>query len=99
MKTKDGIRKWMWWALAALAAVQLYAVRELLAALALFSVAFAAIAFMIFSVYMIQKGWELAVSRAVASGHPIVSMARNGVSAVEDMARRPLRRPRSEPAR
>ena len=99
MKIKDGIRKWMWWALAALAALQLYVVRELLAAFALFAVAFAAIASVIFALYLVQKGWELAVSRVAASGHPIVNMARNSVSAVEDMARRPLRRPGSEPAR
>ena len=42
MKNKDKGRKWMWWFLGVLAALQLYFVRELLAAFALFAVGFAA---------------------------------------------------------
>jgi predicted membrane protein len=98
MKTKDNSRKWMWWFLAVIAALQLYFVRELLAAFALFAMGFAAIAFVIASVYMLQKGWEFAAARVAASGSPVVSMARRSVSAVEDLARRPIRRPGSEPA-
>ena len=37
MKTSDKSRKWMWWFLGILAAMQLYFVRELLAAFALFA--------------------------------------------------------------
>jgi hypothetical protein len=44
---------------------------------------------------MLQKGWEVAVARVADSGHPVVNFARRGVSVVEDMARRPLRRPGS----
>ena len=95
MKTKDDGRKWMWRFLGVLVALQLYFVRELLAAFALFALAFAAIAFVIVSLYMLQKGWEVAVARVADSGHPIVNFARRGVSVVEDMARRPLRRPGS----
>ena len=95
MKTKDNGRKWMWRFLAVLVALQLYFVRELLAAFALFALAFAAIAFVIVSLYMLQKSWEVAVARVADSNHPAVNFARRGVSAVEDMARRPLRRPGS----
>ncbi len=95
MKTKDNGRKWMWRFLGVLVALQLYFVRELLAAFALFALAFAAIAFVIVSLYMLQKSWELAVARVADSNHPVVNFARRGVSAVEDMARRPLRRPGS----
>lgn len=89
----------MWWFLAVVVALQLYFVRELLAAFAMFAMGFAAIVFVIASVYMLQRGWEVAVERVVESGHPVVTMARRSVSAVEDLARRPLRRPDSEPAR
>ena len=99
MKTKDNSRKWMWWFLAVVVALQLYFVQELLAAFAMFALGFVAIAFVVASVYMLHKGWEVAVERVADSGHPVVTMARRGVSAVEDMARRPLRRPGSEPAR
>jgi hypothetical protein len=99
MKIKDSGRKWMWWFLAVVLALQLYFVQELIAAFALFAVGFAAIAFVIVSLYMLQKGWEVAVGRVADSEHPVVNLARRGVSAVEDMARRPLRRPGSAPAR
>jgi hypothetical protein len=95
MKTKDNGRKWMWWFLGVLVALQLYFVRELLAAFALFALAFAAIAFVIVSLYMLQKSWEVAVARVADSNHPVANFARRGVSAVEEMARRPLRRPGS----
>jgi hypothetical protein len=98
MKNKDNSRKWMWWFLGVVVAAQLYFVWELLAAFALFAIGFAAIAFVIVSLYMLQKGWEVAVSRVADSNHPVVDMARRSVSAVEDLARRPLRRPGSEPA-
>jgi hypothetical protein len=98
-KAKDSGRKWMWWFLAIVVALQLYFVRELLAAFALFAMGFAAIASVVVGVYLLQKGWEVAVERVAESGHPVVNIARRGVSAVEDLARRPLRRPGSEPAR
>jgi hypothetical protein len=98
MKTKDNSRKWMWWFLAVVVALQLYFVWELLAAFALFAMGFAAITFVIVSLYMLQRGWEVAVAYVADSDHPVVSMARRSVSAVEDLARRPLRGPGSEPA-
>lgn len=99
MKIKDNNRKWMWWFLGVVVALQLYFVRELLAAFALFAVGFAAIAFVVMSLYMMQKVWEVGVQRVADSHHPVVDMARRSVNAVEDMARRPLRRPGSAAAR
>jgi hypothetical protein len=98
MKNKDKSRKWMWWFLAVVVAMQLYFVRELLAAFALFAMGFAAIAFVIASLYMLQKGWEVAVARVADSRHPVVNLARRGYEAIEVVAGRPLRRPGSEPA-
>jgi hypothetical protein len=101
MKTNDKGRIWMWWFLGAVAAFQLYFVRELLAAFALFALVFAAIAFVIVSLYMAQKTWEVAVEKVAESSHPLVSLARRGAGAVEDFVRRPIRvrRTGSEPAR
>ena len=99
MKNKDKNRKWMWWFLGAVVALQLYYVREILAAFALFALGFAAIAFVVMSVYMMQKVWEAGVQRLADSQHPVVDLARRGVNAVEDIARRPLRRPGSAAAR
>jgi hypothetical protein len=99
MKTNDKNRKWMWWFLGVVVALQLYFVRELLAAFALFAVGFVVIALAVTSLYMLQKVWEAGVQRVADSRHPVVDMARRGVNAVEDMARRPLRRPGSAAAR
>ncbi len=89
----------MWWFLGVVVALQLYFVRELLAAFAIFAMGFAAIAFVVVSLYMLQKTWEAGIQRIADSRHPVVDMARRGVNAVEDMARRPLRRPGSAAAR
>lgn len=99
MRNKDKGRKWMWWFLAALVAFQLYFVRELLAAFALFVLVFAVIAGMVVSLYMAQKTWEAAVEKIAASQSPVVVWAKRGAGAVEDLIRRPLHRPGSEPAR
>ena len=98
MSTKDNRRKWMWLFLGVLAAVQLYAVRELLAAFALFVLGFGAIAFCVGFLYFLQKTWEAGVAHAVASRHPVMLAARRSVAVMEDWARRPVRRPDSEPA-
>ena len=97
--TKDNGRKWMWRFLGVLVALQLYFVRELLAAFALFAAAFAALAIVVIGLYMLQKTWEVAVGRVAASQHPAVNLARRSVAAVENMALRPLRRPGSATAR
>ena len=99
MTQKDHRRKWMWLFLLALAAFQFYAVRELLAAFALFILGFGAIAVFIASLYLLQKIWEAGVTRIAASQHPVLLASRRGFAAVEDLARRAVHRPDSEPAR
>lgn len=96
---KDNGRKWMWIFLGAIVALQLYFVRELLAAFALFALLFAVLAVVIGGIYMLQSGWQLAVNRLADSSHPLVEAARRGAEFVEDVARRPLRRPGSAAAR
>jgi mannose/cellobiose epimerase-like protein (N-acyl-D-glucosamine 2-epimerase family) len=98
MNTKDSSRKWLWWFLGVAGALQLYFVRELLAAFALFAAAFAVFGLTIASLYMLQKTWAVAVERVAESGHPVVGLAKRSMNAVEDMARRPLRRPGSAEA-
>jgi len=94
---RDKLRKWMWLFLLVLLALQVYAVRELLAAFAIFILGFAAIALCVGSLYLMHKSWEAGVSWAVRSKHPIFLAARRSVGALEDLARRPFR-PDSEPA-
>jgi uncharacterized membrane protein YhaH (DUF805 family) len=99
MKTKDTRRKWMWMFLATVVLLQVYFVQELLAAFALFALGFAAIGAVFASLYMLQKGWAVAVERIADSRHPVMVAARQGIYNVEDLARRPFRRPGSAAAR
>ena len=98
MSRKDSRRKWMWLFLGALVAFQLYAVRELLAAFALFLLGFGALTVFGLALYSLYKTWEAGVAWMVASRHPFFLAARRSVAVVEDWTRRPFRRPGSEPA-
>ena len=87
----DKARKWMWMLLAALVAVQLYFVQELLAALLLFTLGFAVLGALVLAVYGLRK----------AGGRSLTFWRRVRVSVLtlaEDLSRKLLRRPRSEPA-
>jgi len=88
MKAKDNSRKWIWWFLGMIGAMQLYFVRELLAAFALFALGFAAIAAVVGAIYMLHSGWAVAVERLAESRHPVVAYTKQRVNSVEDFARR-----------
>jgi uncharacterized membrane protein YhaH (DUF805 family) len=96
MRKLDKDRKWMWWLLGSIAALQLYFVRELLAALALFALGFVAIAGAIVALYTLQRAWAVTVDRVADSQHPVMIAVRHGIYSVEELARRPFRRPGSE---
>ena len=87
MKTKDSSRKWMWWFLGVVLAMQLYFVRELLAAFALFVLGFAAIAFVLGALYLLHQGWAVAVESLASSQHPAVLSLKRGVNSMETVAR------------
>lgn len=89
----------MWGFLGAVVALQMYFVWEVLAALALFAVGFLAIAAVIGSLYMLHRVWAVTVERIANSQHPAMVATRQGLDAIEDLARRPFRRPGSAAAR
>jgi uncharacterized membrane protein YhaH (DUF805 family) len=94
-KYRDNRRKWMWLLLGSIAALQLYFVRELLAAFALFVMGFLAVSAGVISLYMLHRVWAVTVDRVADSQHPVIVAVRHGMDSVEDMARRPFRRPGS----
>ena len=98
MKVNDSLRKWIWWFLGGIAALQFYFVRELLAAFALFAFGFVVLGLCLGAFYFVQKGWEAGLSRVAASQNAWILAARRGVATVEEWGRRPIRRPDSEPA-
>ncbi|HYA98567.1 MAG TPA: hypothetical protein VEH49_10755 [Methylomirabilota bacterium] len=91
--TRDKGRKWLWRALAVFAAMQLYFVREILAAYLLFTIGFACLAILVAGIYVLQTAWEGALGYAARYGAPVFSLARRGWSYAE----RPFRRPGSQP--
>jgi hypothetical protein len=95
MKNKDKSRKWMWWLLGTIAVLQVYFVWELLAAFALFALGFLGIAVVVGSLYMLHQVWVVTVDRIAESRHPVMVAVRRGIDGVEDIARRPFRRPGS----
>ena len=73
--SKDNGRMWLWGFLAVIALSQLYVVRELVAAFALFALGFIAVALVVSSLYMLQKSWELAAARFAVLRHPVIDIA------------------------
>jgi hypothetical protein len=67
-RTAEGkLRKWMFWLLAVAVASQFYFVQELITVFTFFAIAFTALAFVVLSVYLLQKGWGFVVVRAFDS--------------------------------
>lgn len=95
--TKDGLRKWMWMLLAVLIAMQFYFVRQLLSALMLFALGFAAVFALIAAVYMLHRAWESTSASMRKRARPVLGFARRGLVFAEEISRKPFRRPRSEP--
>jgi hypothetical protein len=84
-------RKWLWIALGAFVALQIYFVQELLAALLLFTGIFIVCAIVALVLYLVDRGSRWGFGFA---GH----QAKRALAAAEDISKKQLRRPRSEPA-
>jgi hypothetical protein len=90
-KRADPWRKWLWAFLIAVLILQTYYVREMLAALALFTVLFVIGAIFAGVVYLLGRAGETTISLA----EPV---ARRGLTMAEEFSKRASRRPRSAPA-
>ena len=84
-------RKWMWAALGVFVALQIYFVQEMLAALALFTGLFVICGVIALGLYLIDKAsrWGLGMAG---------TQAKKALVAAEELSKKQLRRPRSEPA-
>jgi hypothetical protein len=96
---EETARRWMWGFLIALAAMQTYFVQEMLAALFLFTLAFAVFGVIALAFYVANR----ASQASLASVEPIARVAaragRRGFGFVEYLSKKPFRRPHSETAR
>ena len=84
-------RKWMWVGLGALVALQIYFVQEMLAALMLFTGLFVLCALATLVLYLVDRAsrWGLTLAG---------NQAKRAITAAEEISKKLLRRPRSEPA-
>ena len=84
-------RKWLWFALGAFVALQIYFVQEMVAALILFTGLFVVCATVALIVYLVDRAsrWGLGVAG---------QQAKRAMVAAEEISKKQLRRPRSEPA-
>ncbi len=84
-------RKWLWIALGAFVALQIYFVQEMLAALMLFTGLFIVCAIVALVLYLVERASQWGIGMA---GH----QAKRAFVAAEEISKKQLRRPRSEPA-
>src|SRR2546425_11029656 len=95
--TKDALRKWMWVLLAALLGMQFYFVRELLSALLLLSMGFAAIFTVIAAVYLLHRAWESGLAGVRNTPRTTLGFSRRGAVFAGENSSKAFRRPRSKP--
>jgi hypothetical protein len=79
--------------------LQLYFVRELIAAELLFGALFVAVFALVSVCYLIGMIWENGLNWADRGGRAVVSLARRSYSTLEEFSKRPFRHPHSESAR
>jgi threonine/homoserine efflux transporter RhtA len=83
-------RKWIWFGLAALGATQLYFVREMIAALVLFSVVFAVVAGGALLLYAFDQASQRTLAWAEPQTMRAARVARRGWALVEEISKKPL---------
>jgi hypothetical protein len=95
---KPQLQKGLWWALGIIFVLQLYFVRELIAAEMLFGLGFAAFLFLGGVIYVLGTLGERGLAWSEAHARVVAQSARRGLNMVEELSRRSFRHPRSESA-
>jgi purine-cytosine permease-like protein len=91
-------RKWLWIGLAAVIALQIYFVQELLAAMILFSIAFVAVAIVALAIYLVDRASEKTMEWAEPQTGRAAHAARKVLARAEEISKKQLHRQRSETA-
>jgi hypothetical protein len=95
---KRKLQRSIWWSLGIIFVLQVYFVRELLAAELLFLVGFAILFSIVALVYAIGRAGERGLSWAESYGRVMAHSTKRGWSVLEEISRKPFRHPRSESA-
>jgi len=91
-------RKRIVWAVAILLVLQLYFVRELIAAELLFGPLFITLFVIVSVCYLIGMIWENGVAWAEMGARAVIGLTRRSYSTLEEFSKRPFRHPHSESA-
>lgn len=92
-------RKWVLSAVALFFILQLYFVRELLAAELLFGMVFGVVFLIVAAFYIVGTIGERSLGLTEAGVRALAQSARRGYTGIEELSKRPFRRPHSESAR
>jgi glucose dehydrogenase len=91
-------RKRIGWVITIGLVLQLYFVRELIAAELLFGVLFIAVFVLVSLCYLIGTVWENGLTWADLGARAVVNLARRSLLTLEEFSKRPFRHPHSESA-
>ena len=97
-RSEDKARRWMWGFLISLAALQIYFVQAMLAALFLFALAFVFIAAIAVAFYAANRASQAGLSWFEPYARFTARVARRGYAIIEDLSRKTFRRLHSETA-
>lgn len=97
-QAENRARRWMWGFLIALAALQSFYVQEMLAALFLFSLVFVVFAVIALAIYAVNHASEASLVRAEPYARVAARAGRRTFTFIEQLSRKPFRRPHSETA-
>lgn len=92
-------RKWLWIGLAAFAALQIYLVRELVAAMVLFSIMFVVVAIAALVIYLFDRAGQRTLEWAEPQTARAAQAARKALQRAEELSKKQLHRQRSQTAR
>lgn len=90
--------KWTLLGVAALAAIRLYQVQEMIAALAIFSVLFALAAGAVLTLFLLDRASQRTLAWAAPRTTHVAQAARCGCALAAKLSKRPLHRPHSQTA-
>ena len=88
-------RKWLWIGLAAFAALQIYLVQELLAAMVLFSIFFVIVAVAALAIYLFDRAGQRTMDWAEPQTVKAAHAARKAIDRAEEFSKKQLHRQRS----
>ena len=94
--SKADVRRWMWFGVITLAAIQLYYLQEMVAALMMFLVLLAFVAMTAFILFLLDRASQRTLAWAEPRTTRVAEIAHRGRAFTEELRKKLLHRPRSQ---